>query len=298
MQQLGRQQASDWFWVDWWLINRCDFHCGYCHDLMRNGSIAQIAAEPALKFVRHLGQLLGPRAAKTHYHLTGGEVTLWPWLHELLTEIGQQGAKVSMRSNLNQSPQQFRQLAPLITVLLAEYHPGFTQKSRFMMSVDLALAAGATVMVQLQMVPDQWPELEAVEAELRARWPEITVTKRMLYQDPMKNYVPYPYSPEQQQQLINAGGPLLARDGDREWSTNYQALVLKGLNVFTGWSCRAGVDQIVVDAWGGIYRANCRQGGRIGMIGEPFQLPQDSMICHRDRCGNHFDVMAAKKQID
>jgi hypothetical protein len=89
------------------------------------------------------------------------------------------------------------------------------------------------------------------------------------------------------------------------------------LNSWKGWKCYAGVEQIVVDVDGSVWRGWCKVGELLGWVdkvkidtgfgshatatkpGLPVQIdfPKDPIICDKDFCHCNFDIMSTKEKV-
>ena len=70
-------------------------------------------------------------------------------------------------------------------------------------------------------------------------------------------------------------------------------------NDWSGWQCFAGVEQLIVDMDGSIYRGWCKEGGLIGRIdSSEINLPLDPVICTKKMCHCNFDIMSTKELLN
>ena len=104
------------------------------------------------------------------------------------------------------------------------------------------------------------------------------------------------YQPAQQVKLKRQHGDLvyINNEGEEEF-TDFQTLMLEGKNTFPGQQCMAGIEQLIIDAWGRIKRGHCGQGGLVGKLGIEFTGVQSPVICKADACRNGFDITATKQ---
>jgi hypothetical protein len=117
----------------------------------------------------------------------------------------------------------------------------------------------------------------------------------MLFEDPVFNTTPKDYTEEQTIQLKRQHGDIMITVADDVEYTDYQTLVLEDRNIFTGYKCQAGLEQIVVDAWGRVYKGHCRQNGFMGNIKDKnIVWPKQAAVCTLDYCRNSFDILATK----
>jgi hypothetical protein len=145
------------------------------------------------------------------------------------------------------------------------------------------------------MLRNSWDQSEALCDKIKTKWPNIRVNKRMLFEDPVFNTRPQEYTLLQITKLKRQHGDIKISQGDEVEYTDYQTMVLEGTNKFKGYDCWAGLEQIVVDAWGRVYRGHCRQGGFMGNIKDKNVVwPLTPKICTLDSCKNSFDILTTK----
>ena len=66
-------------------------------------------------------------------------------------------------------------------------------------------------------------------------------------------------------------------------------------NSWKDWHCYAGLEQIVVDMFGTIYRGWCLAGGRVGSIfDKKLFLPDKPIHCKVEKCHCNLDIMTTK----
>lgn len=283
--------------VDWWLMNHCQYQCTYCADILRSGSIALPDWRDCQSAVSVIDQHCRSMKLTAHYHLTGGEVTEWPWLGDLLALIKSQGGRTRIRTNASLGVDQWQQIVSCLDTVNLEYHPEFANPAHFLMILSMTRSQGVNASVTVNMMQDRWAELEQLIAKINHLWPDQAVFKRMLFTDPVSNRVAGAYSDQQIHKLKRQTGPLLLtlRDGSTEY-TDYQTLVLEQKNQFRDWFCWSGVEQIIIDAYGRVYRGHCRQGGKLGSISEGFTIAKDPHQCLTLECRNSFDIDSTKSQ--
>jgi hypothetical protein len=174
------------------------------------------------------------------------------------------------------------------------YHPEHTSKTQFLLAIDGAQRLGVNPMVDVNMLPDKFDELEALVVYIQDRWPMIRVNKAMRFHNPIENTQPLDYTPIQELKLKRQYGDLQWDNGDY---TDYQEMILDDTNRFKDWSCAAGIEQCVVDAWGRVYRGHCRMNGFMGTIADTIVWPDTPTHCKVDSCVNAFDIQATKTSL-
>jgi len=226
---------------------------------------------------------------------TGGEVTEWSDFGELLAYAHTQGCETQFRTNVNLGLADWKKLLASATRVLIEYHPEHTSTAHFLMAVATAHDLGVDIILNFNMLKDSWTTSEDLYNKIQAKWPTMRINKRMLFEDPVFNTTPKDYTEEQTVQLKRQHGDIMITVANNVEYTDYQTLVLEGKNVFTGFECRAGLEQIVVDAWGRVYKGHCRQNGFMGNIKDKnIVWPSQAAVCALDYCRNSFDILATK----
>lgn len=77
-----------------------------------------------------------------------------------------------------------------------------------------------------------------------------------------------------------------------------QRFISAGENNWHGWNCHVGLEQIVIDMGGNIYRGWCLAGGIIGKIfDENLNLPDKPILCPVKKCHCNLDIMATKEKV-
>jgi MoaA/NifB/PqqE/SkfB family radical SAM enzyme len=72
-------------------------------------------------------------------------------------------------------------------------------------------------------------------------------------------------------------------------------LIKEHKNKFKGWTCRAGIESLMINWDGEVHRATCRVGGSLGNIYTGnFQIPSDPVVCTREWCTCAADVNITK----
>ena len=277
-------------------MNHCNYNCSYCPDILKNGSIDLPNIVDCKAAVDQINSFANTQGKKCHYYLTGGEVTQWPWLIDLVEHIKQKNNYVRMRTNVSMPITEWQRLISSVDSINIEVHSEHTPISHFMLCLHAAKKKNVNVSITVNMLPDRWQELEGVISKIQQIWPDQHVHRKMLFEDPAINKQPMQYQPEQKVKLKRQHGDLISVDeqGEEEF-TDFQTLLFEGKNKFQNQSCQAGIEQLIIDAWGRIKRGHCGQGGLVGKLGIEFAGVQNPVICKADACRNGFDITATKQ---
>jgi MoaA/NifB/PqqE/SkfB family radical SAM enzyme len=82
---------------------------------------------------------------------------------------------------------------------------------------------------------------------------------------------------------------------DDEKNMHANDVIKLHLNQFKGWTCSAGIESLMINWDGEVYRATCRVGGSLGNIyNNSFCIPKESINCTRDWCTCAADIPLSK----
>jgi hypothetical protein len=204
------------------------------------------------------------------------------------------GAKITARTNANLDADRWSRIVVNLSTVELLYHPGWTQHSRFLLNLSRALDQGLQARAVIMMLPEQFDRLSEVADSISDRY-GIPVEKKVVFEDTAFNQKPLDYDKTQTEVLKYQKKNISDQRTDQE--TDYQTMVLEKNNRFKGFQCWSGLEQIIVDAWGKVYRSHCRQDGAIGRIGGDIRWPSDPAICRKELCVNAFDILSTKKSI-
>ena len=293
--QLRSIRDNRYFYIDWWLMNHCNYNCSYCPDIIKSGSIDLPNIEHCLNFVDQVNNFAKTLGKTCSYYFTGGEVTQWPWLVDLIKHIKSKNSNVCIRTNASMPITEWQRLLDTVDSINLEVHSEHTPISHFMLCLHAAKKKNVNVSITMSMLPDRWQELEDTITKIQKIWPDQHVHRKMLFEDPAINKQPMEYKLEHTVKLKSQHRDLIyIKDGETEF-TDFQTLMLDGKNTFPGQQCMAGVEQLIIDAWGRIKRGHCGQGGLVGKLGIEFTGVQRPIICNAEACRNGFDIHATKQ---
>lgn len=296
--KLTSTRDPRYFYVNWWLTDHCNWDCSYCHDILKRGDLpfpnirsVKDFLDQTSTYCRKIGKIM-------HLDITGGEITEYPFLEELLIYAKSHKAFVKIRTNASRTIDEFESLISLVDIIEIEFHPEHTQTSHFLLCLNAAAKkTNLLVSVNLNALPDRFREVEELDSKIREKWSHFTVKFKMLFDDPVKNTQPMFYQEPQKEKLKRQSGSLILEyDDDREYS-DYQTLILENKNQFQDWQCAIGIEQIIVDAYGIVRRGHCRQGGSIGSIGKTVRFDGLPVTCKKSHCVNGFDILATKIKL-
>lgn len=293
--------------VNWCIGSVCNYSCSYCPEALHDGKMKFPQGEEVIKFIdRTISHYSGK---KIYFEFTGGEVTLWKDLISVATYLRQRDCRVGIISNGSRSLEFYEKLIPLIDHICLSFHPESAKEDHFLSVVKLS-ADQIRTHVNLMMKPDLFDKSLSVALKVK-NIPNISIALQPLMEN--LNGAMLAYN-ETQTKIMNNQHELLVKHIKYTKSYEYyrgamamitneaerkpiasQRFISSATNSWKDWHCYAGLEQIVVDMFGTIYRGWCLAGGRIGSIfDETLLLPEKPIKCQVEKCHCNLDIMTTK----
>lgn len=292
--------------VNWCLGSTCNFSCSYCPDGLHNGKQPWPSLDTAIQFIEHVK---ASRPEKNIYvELTGGEVTIWKDLIPFAEHCRKSGIKIGIISNGSRSIDYWNKLLPKIDHVCLSFHPEKGNPEHYFEVVKLASSLVRTH-TNFMMMPERFNEVLALAFKVK-ELPNLSMALQPLvidFKDTMYKYTPTQMKVlDRQYQMLSShikhektfeffrGAMEMVGDNKSEKISPHR-LISSGLNNWKGWTCYAGVEQMVVDMKGSVLRGWCLVGGKIGHISDTkMKLSDKPIVCNKSFCHCNFDIMSTK----
>jgi len=298
---------KDFVVINWCLGNVCNYSCTYCPEQLHRGDHKFPPLQTVLNFVDKTLQHYSGR--KLYFEFTGGEVTLWKDLLPLARELKKRQCKIGIISNGSRSIDFYARLIEDIDHICLSFHPESSDEEHFLSVVKLCSEKIRTH-ANFMMLPEAFEQALAVSMRV-IEIPNISIALQPLVEElsgPIWSYTP------SQLKVMNMQGQALVRHIKHTRSFEYfrgamqvtytsgrqktltpQWFISAGQNNWQGWDCYAGLEQIVVDLDGYIYRGWCKAGGSLGKIDDSnLELPSNPIRCPKNNCHCNLDIMTSK----
>lgn len=280
-------------------MNHNSRKASYEHELLHCGNIDLPYLKDCKRFIDQTTIFSSKFNKQTDLNFTGGEVTEWADFPDLLAYCKTQNCRIGFITNAT---------APIVTLtevfrnsdsVIIEVHPEFSVISHLFSALQIASNFNLSIIVNINMLPKHWSEMEDLYDKISQRHPLISLNKKIVFEDPVFNTTPQAYTEEQTDTLKNQWKDIKIEHDNIITYTDFQTMILEKSNRFQGYKCWAGIEQIIVDAWGRVYRGHCRKNGFMGYLKDPQIFWYDSpMICKLESCVNHFDLRATKQSLE
>ncbi len=300
---------EDWFVVNWCLGNTCNFECSYCPAELHDGSKPWPSLDSIKAFITKTVEQTAPR--KVYFEFTGGEVTLYKHFIEICQHCTELGAKVGLISNGSRTLRWWEENKQYFDHVCLSFHPQFAEADHFI-EVAKLLHNDIRTHVNIMMDPEKFDYCYAVANKVKNLGNLSMALQPLIHDfgDTLFDYTPAQKNIfDKQHELITkhikftksfdyyrGAMRIMYNDGTTEVSSAHRFISFK-TNDWSGWKCYSGVEQVIVDMDGSIWRGWCRVGGPIGYIhDEQLIIPTDPVICNKTMCHCNFDIMSTKEK--
>lgn len=300
--------------INWIMGDKCNYACEYCPSFLHEGEKGWVSYESAIKFIDKLiHHYVDERKKILYFDLTGGEVTLNKDLFNIANYLKERNCWLGIISNGSPGLNFWMKLKPLLGHICLSFHPVYADKDHFYKVVEY-IHDTVTTHVNIIMHPDYFELCEEMGVTLAKNLNNITVSYQPLLKKLLIDSSLYEYSDIQikkmnqleEESQVNwtrrlktyRGKMLMVYEDGTRRVTSTPLLLANGQNDWRGWYCWTGLEQIVVESDGTIYRAWCKQE-RIGNIDdEVLKFPENPVICKTEKCFCQLDLASTKHKAE
>lgn len=278
--------------IEWNLGKRCNLDCSYCPAEIHDNKSPHTNIQTLFDTVDKLSTISNARIS-----FTGGEPCVHPMFLELVEYARSRIGWLSVTTNGTRTVEFYRSLPVNYTVFSLHFED-INWKLRLQTVLDFATFTSRhknSFHVALMAHHDYMPQLKKAA---------------MLLTD---HHVPYTVRRIRWTEKHDWFDDLKYQQADLDWILNNEAtaeantiiddvelkhtndIIKEHKNNFKNWSCRAGIESLMINWDGEVHRATCRVGGSLGNIYTGnFQIPSDPVVCTREWCTCAADVNITK----
>jgi MoaA/NifB/PqqE/SkfB family radical SAM enzyme len=277
--------------VEWNLGKRCNYDCSYCPASIHDNSSPHTDIEILKATVDKLVTLGKP----IRLSFTGGEPTVHPKFRELIQYCNHVGVSwISVTTN-GTLPYEFYAGVD-IDQLVFSIHLEYDWKRVFNTVESIADLTNIKVIAQIMAHHDHMDAVLQLRAKClsahipntvrRIRWTE---GDHDLFDDMRYNANDLNWLKEQEATV--EGNCII----DDTKIIHANDVIKLHLNKYKGWTCNAGIESLMINWDGDVYRATCRVGDSLGNIYEGnFVTPSEPVTCDRNFCTCSADIPLTK----
>jgi MoaA/NifB/PqqE/SkfB family radical SAM enzyme len=318
--ELIRVEHSDkkykqWVRIEWNMGRRCNFDCSYCGADLHDNKSKHLPFEKFDDAVRTMREFYADKQIRMS--LTGGEPFVHPRILDILKLFPKYGVdEVSTITNGSLPLAKYQRALESIDNLIFSWHFEFVRQDH--MKHVLGNLNRKQVKVHLMYLPGHleeiknavdWLQDNNVKFNVRRIRPMTNVQTGEMNQPyssgmefagvqyaAAENY----YSQEELDYLKTFHKAGTAESNcelfteEQQWLDNVNTLTKNKWNTFKRWRCMAGIETLMIDNDGSVYRATCKQGGVLGNLETGFTLKEDPVICMKQWCNCAADLNTTK----
>ncbi len=298
--------------VGWQYGDNCNLKCSYCPLCLHSGSTKWLELSVSKKFIDKIISYYKDRLGKDiYFDFSGGEITLYQELIELVNYIKARGCYSGICTNGKRSIDYWEKTAPYLDHINLSYHPGFKYKDLFFRVVQY-LQDKVSCHINIMMHPDYFDECEELGLKISNSIRNASISFQALY---ILLGVPslMSYSNDQLSSLKKLNKetrifwdkePFTYRGRMKKTYIDHTSdtitqpdIIINEENHWKSWKCWGGLEQIVINKKEEVFRAWCEQD-KIGKIRDADLIfPGNPVICKKDTCSCGFDVLCTKSNM-
>ena len=308
------KKYKQWVRIEWNMGRRCNFDCSYCGADLHDNTSKHMPIEKFEYAVSTMREFYSDKQIRMS--LTGGEPFVHPKILQILELFPKYGVdEVSTITNGSLPLDKYQRALELIDNLIFSWHFEFLRVDH--MKHVLNNLNRKQVKVHLMYLPGKLEEIRGVVDWLQDNNVKYNVRRIRPMTNKNREFNP-PYASGMKFEGIQWGGAegyysdaeleylstfdkagtaemnceLFTRD--ESWLDNVNTLTKNKWNTFKRWKCMAGIETLMIDNDGSVYRATCKQGGVLGNIETGFTLEDDPVICAKQWCNCAADLNTTK----
>jgi len=275
--------------IEWNIGKRCNLDCTYCPPDIHDNFSPHLNLETAKKTIDIISTLKNTRVS-----LTGGEPCVHPEFETILKHLKENVAWVNVTTNGTRKDVWYlEQNVDHYVFSLHVEDTAWNNRLNTIISVvrQLQVPSHVNLMAHhnyMDRVKEAAYQLEFNDVPFvirRIRWTEKhDWFDDMKYNSTDLDFILKTSSTAKPNTLI-----------DNFWLDHTNDIIKNNKNNFKDWICRAGIESLMINNDGEVFRATCRVGGSLGNIYTgTFSIPTEEIVCTRNWCTCAADVNITK----
>jgi len=283
--------------IEWNLGRRCNYDCSYCPSTIHDN----FSRHTDIDILKNTVDKITSLNKFTKLSLTGGEPSVHPKIKELLKYIKNKKIDyLNLTTNGTRTSEWYSDSQQYIDHINFSLHfesdwqrvfntiTSFKEKATIDFFVNVM--AHHEFMNEVKYVTEKFNDLSINYAIRRIRW---VTTNQDEFNDNKYNEYDLNW-------ILNntatAKPDVKISDGSRIYLKHSNDLIKEQLNNYKGYECFVGLESLMINHDGEVYRATCRVGGSLGNIYEnTFNIPDNSITCTRNFCTCAADIPITKQ---
>lgn len=278
--------------IQWQIGNECNFKCDYCHQDYHSGSNPFLTKEQFQVGFDNL-QLSVSNYDLIEIEFQGGEPTISPAIRDKIADSTDTRYKYILTTNASADIFWWEKAVHNLSNVILAYHPQ-SDLEHFDQVVELVKSYNIPFTITINAHPDKAKWDLAVDTYDKYAEKYYPINFRALFADHARGNNKFMSYDINQWDFYTAVNNIPAPK-DEPVEDQIQWVEDHLYNNYKGHLCWAGVNQIVIDYAGDVYRGWCHSNGGFGNIFKgPVTLDAQPRACPKIICKNGFDLLAKK----
>lgn len=283
-------QNRNKIFVQWMLGNNCNYNCSYCLDLLKRGNYPPPDEELFIEICKDLIYHYDDLGRDVVFEFIGGEPTLMDKIPEIGQRLHNYPTNIVLRTNGSAPIEWWQKCSRYLSEVVISVHREFADLDHIKKVIEYLRNNNDLHPIKIQVLfpvtirPESWEWGVTCVRKFRKRYGLGEL--QLLYSNFGRGNDKYlPYNDEQLNQFHELSNTKRIYDLPEKI----------GHPSFKGYTCYSGLETLIIDAMGNVFRGWCLQGNKIGNIFNlPINWPKDTIICQKDFCVNRFDHKSQK----
>lgn len=281
--------------IEWNLGKRCNYDCSYCPKEIHDNTSSHTDIAVLKKTIDDLVKLKKP----IRLSFTGGEPCVHPKFDELIKYAKRVGISwISVTTNGTRSYEFYSQLP--VDQYVFSIHFEYDWQRVVSTLTELALKTKISLVGQIMAHHDKMTFVKTTRQKLNDINIPNTVRRIRWTHGDHDVFDDIRYSADDltwiKEQNATVKGNCIV-DGKEIIHAN--DVIKLHLNQYKDWSCYVGIESLMINWDGEIYRATCRVGGSLGNIyNNTFNIPTEPIKCTRTYCTCAADIPITKEKLN
>jgi MoaA/NifB/PqqE/SkfB family radical SAM enzyme len=279
--------------IEWNLGKRCNLDCSYCPAEIHDNYSLHTDISKIKNCIDQISKL--PKPVRLSF--TGGEPTVHPKFEEILKYCKYKNIQwISITTNGTRPVKWFENISKYLNQIVFSVH--FEQNWEKISQNIINFCSGKLIPCYIHVMAhhDYMDKVQEFCKTLDDKnIPYVTRRIRWIV-DSRDNFNDNKYSDQDLSWLLSKTStikPNCIIDDSIEMHAN--DIIKNNYNNFKSWKCNAGLESLMINWDGEVYRATCRVGGSLGNIyNNTFVPPIGSIICTRNWCTCEADIPLTK----
>lgn len=277
--------------IEWNLGKRCNLDCSYCPVEIHDNTSPHTDITILENTVNILKTISNARIS-----LTGGEPCVHPKIESLLWYMRPRIKWINVTSNATRTANFYTGL-PIDHLVFSLHFEDPKWKDRLHTILEFEELNGNRTPFNVHVMAHHNHMKHVHEAITVLSLNKISCSvRRIRWSEKHDWFNDMKYRPKDLDWILNAKSTAEPNTLiDRTELAHTNDLIKEHRNQFEGWTCRAGIESLMINWDGEVHRATCRVGGSLGNIyNGNFKIPSDPVECTRKFCTCAADVNITK----